>query len=1127
MIRLKKDTTTASAAVVSLFSLILAIVFLIGPSSSQTIAQSELDSVQWLISQYGLGFLVANQTICNQYSTFTCTTGGAGKTISTIDENDSTLLQVPIMPTNFTKLSKISMSNDKYEWNANNFFNGSIVQELKLGSYGSKLTSVSVNETLYLPLLKKLTIFSNNVNNKQLVFTPSSFPKLGDLECSSEGNSSWTYSVNCTTLYRAYLSALESSHMHFSIQDPSNMSSITFDGNITWSPSDLGLYYNLLNLEITASKKLNTYPFSKWPPKLESFTIESLIDISIPLIPLPSTLKFFKMSSSSLQGTIPTQVFSNLPANSHIDLSSNPDLSGTIPDSWCKYHLFILDTAVIGPLPDCFYCSINDTLAITTDLVAPSNFVCDFQIYNKTIIVLFGEGRIYGKNMGWAYSMDLNSIIPNEIFSYLYFKNIGPIEENRTIMFPREQIDGFRIVPAGIRVLDDSEKLATQEPGNIYHHRFYLENGTKECTLFMNTTDPQELSVVTIDCYNLTTGTYDLETTNGYYSIVTSISITQGASSVNIKFDTNSTIEIFGTFNSLADNNSVWINGTGCTINSLSETNIICQLDSMPHFGYQPITVIQDGFSYTITIYNTIDFKTNQQECLIQTYNCFGNGYCPLIANSTCICNTLNFYQNCSKNYPKSISTTFTKDILEIKFYGDFGPYGEANPQVYLEQPQNNNNNITCNVVSINQTLLICTLDKMPFPGFPTVYIIIDNLVFKSNTQLKIDGSSSTSSSDESSQSSSGETPQSKCQQQHYCYGHGTCNDKGKCDCDTGYFPIDNCRTKFSNSTTSNSTIIPDENYPNTIISIDGIIFYFNLVSIQEIDFNDNVLRQVNPTNQSWNVVLDTDPLTNTTTVNYHLNITTDIIYESNSTSNLINTTTKDIGAYSLTNITSTISFSPLERIVDFGDNAITIYPNSIKMSLGIESWPFSSNLATLRVLFSVLINDQQSQTLDSCNTDQTLDIPTFTNTNDNSSIEYLRVVKDNIQFFGRFLDYIVSDNGRKSYSQTKLLSLEPLNNNNTDNTDQLQSIAIIGISLPQCQSCLLDPDFTPLLIDKATECTEPSKTWRIVVGVVVVGVGLVAVGVGSVMLFKKIQYSKLQQKKMQSKLRQFTNNNN
>ncbi|EGG15890.1 hypothetical protein DFA_09559 [Cavenderia fasciculata] len=85
-----------------------------------------------------------------------------------------------------------------------------------------------------------------------------------------------------------------------------------------------------------------------------------------------------------------------------------------------------------------------------------------------------------------------------------------------------------------------------------------------------------------------------------------------------------------------------------------------------------------------------------------------------------------------------------------------------------------------------------------------------------------------------------------------------------------------------------------------------------------------------------------------------------------------------------------------------------------------------------------------------------------------------------------------------------------------TDHTFSLTMDAKPYSFMPQCQSCSLDPDFAPLLIDKSNDsgCSK-SNTWRIIVGVVVGVFGAVAIVVASIIQRVTKRFNKNMQQKL------------
>ncbi|EGG13998.1 hypothetical protein DFA_11759 [Cavenderia fasciculata] len=266
---------------------------------------------------------------------------------------------------------------------------------------------------------------------------------------------------------------------------------------------------------------------------------------------------------------------------------------------------------------------------------------------------------------------------------------------------------------------------------------------------------------------------------------------------------------------------------------------------------------------------------------------------------------------------------------------------------------------------------------------------------------------------------------------------------------------------------TDNTTFTPNNTSPSSTIKVDGMEFGFQIIAIQEIGLNDEVVKEL--LTNSWSSNVSTvNSLTNAI---YQLKIDNSSVLAS-------------------TTVTAYISFSTLARTVLFGNQELIVNPNSIKLSVSISNWQYSSNIGTIRLLLKTDINNQQLVQQDCKQTE----IESFS-FDDLGDIQYLRVIKDNIQFNGRFLDFAIAD-GRSTYSQTLLINQTKL--------DSDLSTVIIGITLPQCQACEIDPDFTPLLVGDSVGCDSQTPIkWKMIVGIVV---GVVGGACASIFIFQGIK---------------------
>ncbi|EGG22054.1 hypothetical protein DFA_01943 [Cavenderia fasciculata] len=463
-----------------------------------------------------------------------------------------------------------------------------------------------------------------------------------------------------------------------------------------------------------------------------------------------------------------------------------------------------------------------------------------------------------------------------------------------------------------------------------------------------------------------------------------------------------------------------------CNIVSITTNYIICNT-----------SIIPDPGSYNITISNQY----------YQSFYLFN--FIPKYPTVTA--GIINDNNNNNNNRSKLIS-----------LYGYYGNLNYSNTLVLI------NNTLICNIGFINDRLINCTIETINQNYGPaSINVQIDNLQYFKNDVLYFYPPNKNNNNTDQLLKQCQETTLN-------CFGNGQCNEFGKCDCIENYNPIDNCLTKYFNSSVNTTT---DPLKPTTSFDINGVDFQFEIVSIQELNSeNDDMVQQLIV--DKWNSTITT--INSTTIANYYL-----IVNQSEVTMPLLN-------------VSAVISYSPKARTTMFGGNEIEMNPNSIKLSIEINNWEFNSNINSLRVLFKTSLPNNQSIEICQQASDE---IKSISYDLSSSSIQYLRVLKDGIQFTGRFLDYIVSD-GRNTYSRTQLVSLTPSEQSTTE------SIALIGILLPQCQSCIIDPDFTPLLVDTSqSQCGDnPSNnnTWKIIVGVTIGGSIFIAAIIGAIIYAKK-----------------------
>ncbi|EGG16021.1 hypothetical protein DFA_09693 [Cavenderia fasciculata] len=1003
---------------------------------------------------------------------------------------------------------------------------GTAIEGLVLS--GAKLASVNVfGQSSLLPNLLSINLELTPVSVNLLSFYKTSFPKLNSVIITLLSAVKTNIQIRSTTITDISFTTRNilpsQGGFDIDIEDPINVASLYVMGGSTstLTPSSLDSYPNIGTAILAIP--LSSFPMTNYPPKATIFTLSQNTINTIPNIPIPSIMTKYGLTYSTISAQFPQTIFDNL-QGAEIDFSNNPNLSGTVPDSLCKNRLILMNSPSITKIP-----------AITID--------------NTTIITIFSKGNITGNNIGFGnYGSNLAAVIPNKQILYSsptvnYL--LTTVELSLSGVYDYKY--NFSFLEAGINIWPST---AVQTANNVEVSFPTILTYNPNLTHNISLSSVSPFNPTPIKCYTTSSNptvkcstnqgiksdNYTITIYNQYYqtTLATKINFKQSYPKLSTivspgSVKNGSQITINGSFGNSANLGTVVFNNiTTCAVISKSTNRVICNLTSVPSSGSASIRVTVDGF--VVDNDNFVSFTSLKSQCELVTNFCSGNGVCN--DDGICICQSPAFYNDCSKRKTTSKSyplvTDYIMDQKNITMLGDYGPFGQTSPTVTIAGQ-------TCVLTFINQTQIKCYLDPIPNAnGYVTLVVTVDGVSFISEDMAFIFGgstsftalpistsplsttsinttasatsssttgsatgttSTATTTSSDSTTGSSGDTPQVICQRTTYnCFGHGQCNVQGICQCNQDFNPVDNCRTQFINT-----TITPNETNPTVSFDIDGIDFSMEFYSIQELDQDDRIKKELFVNMNQWIVNMTTDNIT--TTVDYSLNITN------------YNTSVPGYNPYKGVTVSSTISFSSIARDISFANQVLNISPYSIKQSVSINGWIYSSNVATLRVVFLSTITNNQTTTF-GC--DQ-LNVDSFQYDNSIDSIQYLRVVKDNIQFNGRFIEYAVADNS-SVISRTKLISLTPLNETN------LESIAMIGVNLPQCQSCVLDPDFSPLLVDKGSQddCDSKSNTWRIIVGCVVGGFAAIAITVTSTLLYKKKKIFKRNQREMKRKLNNF-----
>ncbi|GAM29104.1 hypothetical protein SAMD00019534_122800 [Acytostelium subglobosum LB1] len=295
--------------------------------------------------------------------------------------------------------------------------------------------------------------------------------------------------------------------------------------------------------------------------------------------------------------------------------------------------------------------------------------------------------------------------------------------------------------------------------------------------------------------------------------------------------------------------------------------------------------------------------------------------------------------------------------------------------------------------------------------------------------------------------------------------GTGICQ-MGLCTCPVGYYgpdcsyqqtPVAEVEQELSETTPSSTTILANA------------LFQFNITSIEELDSLDAVVN-----NQS---------LIQWTTIKTESDIKSTVNY-STVTSHGANVT----AIFDVYKTSSTVTFAGITR--DY-------IPGTLKVSLVITGWKFQKSSNVLRVVVSTSSSIKSAES--TCGADQTSEHYGQDSLN---NLNYLVYERNDVTFYGRFINRSMSD-GRPTFSATNILS------QSSDGADNGTKVTRIGIYLPMCNECILDPDFSVLVNphQEANPCASNNKSNYVIVAAVCGSVGFVLVVVIIVAIVIKTRY--------------------
>ncbi|KAK5579817.1 hypothetical protein RB653_009504 [Dictyostelium firmibasis] len=312
----------------------------------------------------------------------------------------------------------------------------------------------------------------------------------------------------------------------------------------------------------------------------------------------------------------------------------------------------------------------------------------------------------------------------------------------------------------------------------------------------------------------------------------------------------------------------------------------------------------------------------------------------------------------------------------------------------------------------------------------------------------------------------------------------GICDQRiGQCNCLKPNFVGPDCSIEVVQQPPKSNTTV-DTNSGSTDLNNDKTKYTIKITKLLELNFNNKPINSIDLLENNWNF-----KKINASTETNNFYIFNKIIP-------------------SKCNITFTIEEIEKDKEFTFADITFKVLSGSIKLTIEISNYTYDSGLNTLQLQMESSVGTTKT---DDTSSGEQCDIANIDNIDEKSSLNYVTITKEGKTLFGRFINRALSDQ-RPTY-----ISSDIVNKNDSSIT--------IGLNLPHCINCIIDPEYLDFSIlvqnkDYISDCksgdnNNNERVWFLPVVIVVPVVSATTIVILSLVFYTK--YRRTLKLKLQS----------